>query len=54
MSVRECWNLDIRQATIRKVAPIEKGTGKIDVDIRVLDNDESVVELFEGEYMQLE
>ncbi len=54
MSVRECWNLDIRQAIMRNVAPIEKGTGKIDVDISVLDNAESVVEPFVGEYMQVE
>jgi hypothetical protein len=38
MSVLECWNLDIRQAIIRKAAPIVKGTGKIEVDINELDS----------------
>lgn len=38
MSVLWCWNLDMRHAMIKKAAPIEKGTGKIDVEMRELDS----------------
>lgn len=54
MSVLWCWNLDIRHAMIKKAAPMEKGTGKIDVEIRELDNVTAVSFVATaGEYTQV-
>lgn len=52
-SVLECWNFDIKQAIIRKVAPIENGTGNIELVLKVAER-VALIELLDGgEYTQL-
>jgi hypothetical protein len=49
MSVLSCWNLDIKQATIRKAAPIEKGTGKTELVAKLEERVALVAEALVGE-----
>lgn len=53
MSVLSCWNLDIKQATIRKAAPIENGTGKTELVAKVEESVAFVAEGLSGEYTQV-
>jgi len=49
MSVLSCWNLDIKQATIRKAAPMEKGTGKTELVAKLEERVALVAEALVGE-----